>query len=117
MAQYFIKNKFEIVGLFKSVEDAQIYSLKKIVIECLNLEKHNKMNNAELERFTMSDIRLIEELIEDIIELNIIERDENILYLMSILKERANLLLNNSKYNLCYTIERFEENNICTFFI
>lgn len=112
---YFIKTKNEIVGLFKSYEDAVVYALKKIDIEKLKIYRHNLMYNMEETGTNLQLMRKVEDLMEDIAELDI-EDKTNLLYRTKNYHNYADSLLKNTKYPIEYNINCWAEDTIQSFF-
>lgn len=113
---YFIRNKNEIVGLFASCEDAEVYALKKIDMEILKIYRHNLMLDMEQTSNSLQQLRRVEELMENIAELEI-EDKTNLLYKVKKYHLYATGLLSNSKYNVDYTVEYWVDDIIKSFFV
>lgn len=112
--KYFIKTHKEIIGLFNSVEDCEIYALNKLVLEHLKFYRHNLLNDITMDE--IKELRIVENLMEDITNLDIEDRT-NIMHRINVLLSRTKYILDDTKYKLDYVIEHFKENTISIFYI
>lgn len=98
----------ELIGLFKSKDDALLHYIKNNVVERLKICRHQFMSNNDIDLFVL---RNLENLMEEIFEY---EYEKNYFFTKSsYFITRSNLHLDMcEKLRLDYKIERFDDDNL-----
>ena len=111
---YLINDKTtrEIIGLFKSHQDAELYYLKNNTVERLKIYRHHMLNDCLNNIFKL---RQLENLLVEIIEFDETEC-ENIMNKINYFKTLTNnFFLNHDEFKLNYSIEHIIEDSFKSF--
>lgn len=102
----------EIIGLFKSNQEAELYYLKNNIIERLKIYRHKLLNYSVDNVDKLWELRGIETLMENIVEFDETTSENTYTYIQGYINRAIGLLSNESALKICYVVQKFDEHNI-----
>ena len=106
------KTTNELIGLFKSNQEAELYYLKNNIMERLKIYRHKLLDYSTDNTDKLWELRAIEDLMEKIYEFDETTSENTHTYTQAFINMATAMLINHKPLSISYVVQRFDEDNI-----